>query len=131
MTKKEIMVRAWELAKEGVKVFGGKVKEYFNKALAIAWEEAKTVVSVVSIETVAKHLNENGIHRSIATKANIWIKNDMRRIYVTVEGCKGYYQFNDTDNQITKKYIDCGYNYKLKGEFDAFAELFNQGEVRI
>lgn len=35
------MTRAWEIAKEGQKRFGGKVKEYFAQALVIAWAEAK------------------------------------------------------------------------------------------
>lgn len=38
---KNVMVRAWEIAKAAVVKFGGKVKEYFSQALAIAWAEAK------------------------------------------------------------------------------------------
>lgn len=38
---KNVMVRAWEIAKEGVKKFGGKVKEYFAQALTMAWAEVK------------------------------------------------------------------------------------------
>lgn len=128
--KKEIMVRAWELAKEGARVFGGKVKEYFREALRIAWEEVKTVVSVINIETVAEFLNNKGLF-NYETKANVWIKHNLRRIYVTVDGCKGYYQFSEDDSKITKKFIESGYNFKAKGEFDAFAELFNKGAVRI
>lgn len=39
--KKQIMKRAWEIAKEGQKKFGGKVKEYFAIALKFAWKEVK------------------------------------------------------------------------------------------
>lgn len=39
--KKKIMKRAWEIAKEGQKRFGGKVKEYFAAALKLAWKEAR------------------------------------------------------------------------------------------
>jgi hypothetical protein len=35
------MKRAWVIAREGVKKFGGKVKEYFAEALRIAWAEVK------------------------------------------------------------------------------------------
>lgn len=36
-----VMKRAWEIAKEGQKKFGGKVKEYFRIALKMAWAESK------------------------------------------------------------------------------------------
>lgn len=39
--KKEIMQRAWEIAREGVKKFGGKVKEYLSIALKTAWFEKR------------------------------------------------------------------------------------------
>ncbi|MEK3645802.1 hypothetical protein [Aeribacillus sp. FSL M8-0235] len=42
---KNIMKRAWEIAKEGVKKFGGKVKEYFAMALKLAWKEAKRIAT--------------------------------------------------------------------------------------
>lgn len=38
---KNVMVRAWEIARRAVVRFGGKVKEYFAQALAMAWAEAK------------------------------------------------------------------------------------------
>lgn len=36
-----VMKKAWEIAKDGVAKFGGKVKEYFAEALRIAWSIAK------------------------------------------------------------------------------------------
>ena len=44
---KNVMVRAWEIAKAAVVKFGGKVKEYFAQALAMAWKEVKNVVETV------------------------------------------------------------------------------------
>src|SRR5690625_3129636 len=38
---KNIMVRAWEIAREGQKQFGGKVSEYLSEALKMAWAETK------------------------------------------------------------------------------------------
>ncbi|PFW61564.1 hypothetical protein [Bacillus sp. AFS075034] len=32
-----VMQKAWEIAKDGQKKFGGKVKEYFSQALRMAW----------------------------------------------------------------------------------------------
>ncbi|QQZ64493.1 hypothetical protein JI735_34195 (plasmid) [Paenibacillus sonchi] len=44
---KEVMVRAWEIARGAVVRFGGKVKEYFAQALAMAWKEVKEGVAVL------------------------------------------------------------------------------------
>lgn len=41
---KNVMTRAWEIAREGAKKFGGKVKEYFQQALVMAWKEFKNAV---------------------------------------------------------------------------------------
>lgn len=38
---KKVMVRAWGIAREAVKKFGGKVKEFFAQALKMAWAEMK------------------------------------------------------------------------------------------
>ena len=38
---KNIMKRAWEIAREGQSKFGGKAVEYFAEALKNAWAEAK------------------------------------------------------------------------------------------
>lgn len=38
---KNVMTRAWEIAREAVKNFGGKVKEFFAQSLALAWGEVK------------------------------------------------------------------------------------------
>lgn len=40
---KQVMKRAWELAKMGVKKFGGKVREYLAASLSIAWKEVKNM----------------------------------------------------------------------------------------
>lgn len=40
---KNVMTRAWAIAKAGQKNFGGKVKEYFAQALVIAWSEKKSM----------------------------------------------------------------------------------------
>ena len=40
-TKSEIMRRAWEIARNAVKIFGGKVREYLSESMKLAWAEAK------------------------------------------------------------------------------------------
>lgn len=39
--KKKVMQRAWELARQGVKQFGGKAREYLAVSLRMAWAEIK------------------------------------------------------------------------------------------
>lgn len=38
---RNVMVRAWEIAKEAAAKFGGSAKEYIAGALRMAWKEAK------------------------------------------------------------------------------------------
>lgn len=45
---KNVMTRAWEIAKAGAAKFGGKVKEYFAAALKMAWAEARKATIVTS-----------------------------------------------------------------------------------
>lgn len=45
--KKEIMKRAWEIAKQGAEKFGGKAIEYIAEALRMAWKEAKQPKEIV------------------------------------------------------------------------------------
>lgn len=53
---KQVMTRAWEIAKDGVTKFGGKVREYFAASLSIAWAEAKAPKTNKEVATlVVKH----------------------------------------------------------------------------
>jgi hypothetical protein len=49
MKMKNVMVRAWEIAKKGAAKFGGKVKDYFAQALRMAWAEIKKGVKKMEI----------------------------------------------------------------------------------
>lgn len=49
---KNVMTRAWEIAKEAVVKFGGKVKEYFALSLKMAWDEIKAPAAV-TVELVS------------------------------------------------------------------------------
>ena len=61
---KNVMTRAWEIAKEGVAKFGGKVKEYFAQALVMAWAEIKKGVKRVTrqeaVATIFKEAEKAG-----------------------------------------------------------------------
>lgn len=69
-TKKEIMVNAWEIAREGQKAFGGKARDYFAQALKMAWAQAKGSIDIEALE-------KKGFNR--------WTKGDMDRLYFSLE----------------------------------------------
>lgn len=70
MNKKEIMSKAWEIAREGQKAFGGKVREYFAEALKMAWAQAKNGLDIEALE-------KKGFNR--------WTKGEMDRMYFNLE----------------------------------------------
>lgn len=49
-TLRKIMKRAWEIAREGVKKFGGKVREYLSIAMKTAWFELKKPKKIFEFE---------------------------------------------------------------------------------
>lgn len=55
---KNVMTIAWEIAKEAVAKFGGKVKEYFAQSLKIAWATIKSEVGSVGPNSVEIELSE-------------------------------------------------------------------------
>lgn len=98
---KNVMTRAWEIAKEGQKKFGGKVREYFAQALVIAWAEVKNTVKKNIGEVAQMIQNKLGN----AAKVNVWEKYGKRRIYVN-KGFKkqvAVLEFDEENNFIGKK----------------------------
>jgi len=99
---RNVMIRAWEIAKEGQKKFGGKVSEYLSEAMKMAWAIEKGQVTL----TVKKTMNEiaeelqnklNGV------KVNVWENYGKRRIYVN-KGFKNQVamlEFDQDDNCLT------------------------------
>lgn len=68
--KKELMEKAWKIAREGQKAFGGKVTEYFAEALKMAWAQAKSSIDIEALE-------KKGFNR--------WTKGNMDRLYFNIE----------------------------------------------
>lgn len=50
---KNVMTKAWEIAREGQMKFGGKVKEYFAEALKMAWAIVKAGKQTAQIKTTS------------------------------------------------------------------------------
>lgn len=71
---KNIMTRAWEIAREAVANFGGKASEYIAEALKMAWAEVKEVRYTVE--------------DLIAMGAKRWEKAGYDRLYLNNAGLK-------------------------------------------
>lgn len=80
--KKEIMKRAWELAKEGVKKFGGKVREYLASSLSIAWKESKKMAEQVfnASEIVLASKRGNTLIIAVPTAFDVEIADGLRNV---------------------------------------------------
>lgn len=74
--KAQVMRRAWEIARDGQKTFGGKVSAYFATALKFAWVEAKSQ-KTESKEAMIKRLETLGFRR--------WTKYGKDRMYIDPE----------------------------------------------
>lgn len=61
------MVRAWEIAKEGQKKFGGKVSEYLSEALKMAWAEARAPQTVKLTTTSGSRKHKSWVAEIVGT----------------------------------------------------------------
>lgn len=87
---KQIMKRAWEIARQGVKKFGGKVKEYFAEALKMAWDEFKNATETVTTDRIVEEIHaaygSGYAHRDVQVTFREWKKGDDRlhRLYINI-----------------------------------------------
>lgn len=84
--KKQIMTRAWQIAREGAAKFGGNAREYMAAALRMAWEEIKMAqTQTQQFDKTAKMVVLGREHYEDASKYltfNAWEKYGKRRIYI-------------------------------------------------
>lgn len=101
---KQVMVKAWEIAKAAVIKFGGKAKEYIAEAMKMAWAEVKAPKAVVhSVETVAALVKFMGTDSNdFDRSANHWTKPaNFSRVYFNLNGWKGFLQIDNDTHKIT------------------------------
>lgn len=58
---RNVMKKAWEIAKDGVRKFGGCVKEYFAEALRMAWAIAKKIMETMNKMQIHTWKNAKGM----------------------------------------------------------------------
>jgi lysozyme family protein len=120
--KMNVMKRAWEIAKEGQRKFGGKVKEYFAQALRIAWAEVKKG---------AKRVMEIGYTEIARRNGVLWFAvNDIEGLEVSLleekNGMNGKYtKRNNVDDY--KKAV----NNKTNQNVRIFNFAINCGDIEI
>lgn len=77
--KKAIMTRAWQIAREAVKKFGGKIKMYFAETLKIAWCESKKAFQLKKEEEIKM----NGTEKQVK-----WAKDILKKITAKIDEIK-------------------------------------------
>ena len=104
---KQVMIRAWALAKRGQKQFGGKVSEYLSEAMKIAWAIVKNMKEDTQEKVEAtlnkfkqvffEMYNQNGLNPNI----NVWCKYGKNRLYINDSFIEfnGFYEVVNMQNK--------------------------------
>ena len=104
---KQIMKKAWEIAKEAAKKFGGRAVEYIAEALRMAWAESRKPADIT--ERI-EELTRLGFNR--------WQKNGMDRMYINAStlglSCTYYKTGNISSAEFNGKSISNSMAYGLK-----------------
>lgn len=105
---KQIMKKAWEIAKEAARKFGGRAYEYIALALKEAWKE---------IKTMKKDITER-IEELTALGFNRWQKNGMDRMYINASTlgliCTYYKTGNISGAEFNGERVSNSEGYRLK-----------------
>ena len=85
---KEVMCKAWEIAKKAAKKFGGKAIEYIGGALKMAWE-------------AAKGLTEKQISSLVSKGYNRWTTDDGERdrLYLNIYKHANMFRYGKWDGE--------------------------------
>lgn len=87
---KNVMTRAWKIARKGVKKFGGKVSEYLAQALVMAWAEVKNTKAKL-VTTAGSRKHKSWVAKIVGTHA----KFKFERSFV-----------NEVDYNMSEKHFD-------------------------
>ncbi|KYG89135.1 hypothetical protein A0U40_14020 [[Bacillus] sp. KCTC 13219] len=104
---KNVMTKAWEIAREGATKFGGKVKEYFTEALKMAWAIIKRTATTVTIELSEGSRNhKTWVAEIVGTDARFGFKRSFVKGFED-DSVRGLF-FELTDGKVYD--INCGRN---------------------
>lgn len=103
---RNVMTKAWKIARKGVEKFGGKAIEYISEALRIAWALVKKGGNKMDVvngyEITERNYTVNG-----------WEKYGHKRVYF-----EGYFVFNDHKVNAEKRVTFAGFFDAKKGEMN-------------
>jgi len=79
---KNVMVRAWEIARVAVAKFGGSAREFFAQALVMAWTESRKLQSAKEVykekKAQAKAMSQSDWD-ALINKKIVMVKSEMKR----------------------------------------------------
>ena len=105
---KQMMKRAWEIAKRAAEKFGGRAMEYIALAMKEAWKEIKTMKK--DITERIEELEAMGFRR--------WQKNGMDRMYINAGAlgliCTYYKSGNISSAEFAGERVSNSEGYRLK-----------------
>lgn len=128
---KNVMVKAWKIAKAAVVKFGGKAKEYIAEAMKMAWAEVKAAAIELTPEQtmdafIAEFNKNEGAESDV--KAVKWAKGDKLRIYFNFADFRGAKVFVDFDrkcNNITTAETRASKYTSITNAINAFVNEMN------
>lgn len=89
MKLKMIMANAWEIARNGQRKFGGKVKDYFAEALRISWklyndEKARKGGDLVVVAPwfLKKELGHPSVVHTVLRESTLYIVKETEKAYL-------------------------------------------------
>lgn len=86
---RNVMRKAWEIAREGQKKFGSKVKEYFAQALKMAWIIVKKGMELAKLKGSEKQVKwANNIRKDLLELLENVVKTVVKNDYEKVVGHK-------------------------------------------
>lgn len=95
MTKREIMVKAWTIAKEGAARFGGKVSEYLSEALKTVWANFKRDKALAAAAATKKKnaviMVVNNFKNSMESEVFFVLKGDLWKWHKSNHRKSGWY----------------------------------------
>jgi len=125
--KKQVMAKAVAMARKMEGDWIARMALALKAAWAIVRKSVKRPIEVIK-QKLENSFNKPTLGTDLSHLTfNIWEKYGKSRIYVNGTNVNGYFDF-DQDGNIQKWFFDCGYDFSMKNELNATAELMKMGE---
>lgn len=120
---KEVMIRAWEIARMGAQVHGGKAIEYIAEALKMAWAEFKKGVKKM-VKVILKTLTGSRNHKTwVAEITGKHATYKFNRVFLEEIENDGWNKFWSLEEGKVYEVCDGGNRYFAKVENGEIVEV--------